>query len=90
MHARPRQSGMQKELAGLGEQSVTGGHRKDTHMTTQQTIEQIARKHLHIETLETRKSDRLDFHNVAVWSIEAALKAAFKAGQKAEKNGGAA
>lgn len=51
-------------------------------MKTQiQTLQEIARKHLHIETLETQKSDRLDFHEVAVWSIEAALKAAFEAGR---------
>jgi hypothetical protein len=32
------------------------------------------------ETLETRKSDRLDFHDTAVWCIRDALEAAFKAG----------
>lgn len=42
----------------------------------------IAREHLHIPTLETRRSDSLDFHNVAVWQIEAALKAAFAAGTR--------
>lgn len=52
-------------------------------MNTQQTIQQIAQKHLGIETLETRKSDQLDFHDLAVWCLEAALKAAFEAGQKA-------
>lgn len=40
----------------------------------------IAREHLHIPTLETRRSDSLDFHNVAVWQVEAALKAAVEAG----------
>lgn len=40
----------------------------------------IAQKHLHIDTLETRHSDRLDFHDVAVWSVRDALEAAFKAG----------
>ena len=40
----------------------------------------IAKKHLGIETLETRKSDRLDFHDTAVWCIRDALNAAFKAG----------
>ena len=40
----------------------------------------IAQKHLGIETLETRKSDRLDFHDTAVWCIRDALEAAFKAG----------
>lgn len=40
----------------------------------------IAQKHLGIETLETRRSDSLDFHDTAVWSIKDALEAAFKAG----------
>ena len=51
-------------------------------MTT--TIDQIfaliVEKHLFIETLETRNSDRLDFHDVAVWNVREALEAAFKAG----------
>lgn len=46
-------------------------------------LESIARKHLLVETLETRGSDRLDFSDVAVWSIKAALLAAFEAGQAA-------
>ncbi|MBP9904518.1 MAG: hypothetical protein KBF66_03095 [Rhodoferax sp.] len=40
----------------------------------------IAKEHLLIETLETRNSDRLDFHDVSVWGVRSALKAAFKAG----------
>lgn len=40
----------------------------------------IAQKHLHIDTLETRHSDRLDFHDVSVWGVRDALEAAFKAG----------
>jgi hypothetical protein len=40
----------------------------------------IAREHLLIPTLESRRADSLDFHNVAVWQVEAALKAAFDAG----------
>ena len=40
----------------------------------------IAQKHLGIETLKTRNSDRLDFHDTAVWGIKDALEAAFKAG----------
>jgi hypothetical protein len=39
--------------------------------------------HLDIETLETRKSDALDFHDLAVWTIRAALEAAYKAGAAA-------
>jgi hypothetical protein len=42
---------------------------------------EIAAKHLHsIETLETQNSDRLDFHDVAVWAIRAALNEAYAAG----------
>jgi len=40
----------------------------------------IAKKTLHVDTLETRKSDSLDFHDVAVWSVKAALEAAYRAG----------
>ena len=40
----------------------------------------IAQKHLGIETLQTRSSDRLDFHDTAVWCLKDALEAAFKAG----------
>ena len=43
----------------------------------------IAQKQLDIETLETRNSDRLDFHDIAVWCIKDALQAAFNAGQQA-------
>ncbi len=45
-----------------------------------QLLNHIASKHLGISTLDTRNSDSLDFHNVAVWQIEAALRAAFDAG----------
>lgn len=44
---------------------------------------EIAAKHFHtVETLETRNRDRLDFHDVAVWSIRAALEEAFEAGRR--------
>jgi hypothetical protein len=46
----------------------------------------IALKHFpNIETLETRNSDGLDFHDVAVWAIRDALEAAFAAGRAAAK-----
>ena len=43
-------------------------------------LEAIARKHLHLETLATRESDSLDFSDQAVWSLAAALRAAYEAG----------
>jgi len=44
-------------------------------------LEQIARDHLRLETLATRKSDSLDFHDLAVWRIKDALRAAYDAGR---------
>jgi hypothetical protein len=45
-------------------------------------ITQIAQQYLMVETLETRHSDALDFHEVTVWQIESALRAAFEAGRQ--------
>lgn len=44
-------------------------------------LREIAMKHFFIDTLETRNSDSLDFHDVAVWAIRSALEAAYAAGQ---------
>jgi len=46
-------------------------------------LAEIARDLLGIETLETRKSDDLDFHDLAVWTIERALTVAYEAGRLA-------
>jgi ribosomal protein L18 len=46
-------------------------------------IAQIARERLYIETLETRSSDRLDFHEVGVAGVRKALAAAYRAGYEA-------
>ena len=45
-------------------------------------LEAIAREHLGIQTLATRRSDSLDFHEVAVWSLKDALAAAYRAGMR--------
>jgi hypothetical protein len=58
-------------------------HQRKTQMSQNQIqtiLTLIAHKHLGIETLETRKSDGLDFHDSAVWCIRDALEEAFKAG----------
>lgn len=52
---------------------------------THPTLDHIAQTILGLETLDTRNSDRLDFHDLAVWNIKAALQAAFDAGQQAGK-----
>jgi len=45
----------------------------------------ITQKHLFIETLETRNSDHLDFHEVSAWGVQAALEAAYAAGLAAAR-----
>lgn len=49
-------------------------------------LAEIARAHLNIETLATRYSDSLDFHDVAVWNVLAALKAAYEAGRRDQRD----
>jgi hypothetical protein len=55
-------------------------------VSTRQLFTEIAKKHLRIETLETRNSDSLDFHDVSVWGVEAALQEAYLAGKNGKKN----
>jgi hypothetical protein len=50
--------------------------------TLDQLLQRIALDHLFVDTLETRNSDRLDFHDVSVWAIKSALQAAFDAGRQ--------
>ena len=52
---------------------------------TEALLLEIAQNHFFIETFNTQNSDWLDFHEVSVWSIRSALKAAFAAGQAAAK-----
>jgi hypothetical protein len=58
---------------------------KPAAQTLDQQIQQIALDHLFIETLETRNSDRMDFHEVSVWGVKSALMAAYEAGRQAAK-----
>jgi hypothetical protein len=50
------------------------------HTDVMTTLAQIAQKHLGIVTLEVRKRDRLDFHEVSVLSVADALRAAYDTG----------
>jgi hypothetical protein len=58
---------------------------KQAAQTLDQQMQQIALDHLFIETLETRNSDRMDFHEVSVWGVRSALMAAYEAGRQATK-----
>ncbi|MDP7142640.1 MAG: hypothetical protein QGH69_04935 [Alphaproteobacteria bacterium] len=55
---------------------------KATQQQIDQLLTEIAKKHLNLETLETRNSDSLDFHDVAVWAIKDALQEAYEAGKQ--------
>lgn len=44
-------------------------------------ITDIAIEVLEVESLEARGRDGLDFHDVAIWTIEELLTRAFEAGQ---------
>jgi len=46
-------------------------------------LREIARETLDIETLDTRDSDRLDFHELPVWMLRDSLEAAYEAGRAA-------
>lgn len=45
-------------------------------------VADIARRVLKLETLDTRDSDALDFHDLNIETIRAALNAAYEAGAK--------
>ena len=55
--------------------------------TTERTtaINTIAKDILGIETLEAQHSDSLDFHDIPVWKIAAALTHAYWAGRQHER-----
>jgi hypothetical protein len=55
----------------------------DPNVACDALILAIAQRQFRLETLETRNWDRLDFHDVAVWAIRAALEEAFEAGRRA-------
>ena len=48
-------------------------------------LTEIAKEYLYIETLETRMSDSLDFHEVSVWGVKEALERAYKLGKDGKK-----
>lgn len=49
------------------------------------TIQNIACDVLGLETLDARRRDSLDFHELSVWQIREALEAAFEAGRQTSR-----
>lgn len=52
----------------------------DATASMRQVLAGIARRHLGMETLDTRQSDRLDFREVSVWGVRDALLFAYSLG----------
>ena len=57
---------------------------KEADLSAPSALKAIAKEHLFVDTLETRNSDSLDFHDVSVWGIRRALEAAYRAGRAAQ------
>ena len=66
-------------------QTTTQKTRRNPAQTLDALLTQIAQEHLFIDTLETRNSDSMDFHDVSVWSVKEALLAAYQAGLAASQ-----
>ena len=66
-----------------GDKQMTNTKQTAKKNTMKNDMERIALEVLDLETLETRNSDSLDFSDKAVWTLKAALEAAYKAGQAA-------
>ena len=61
-------------------QTTTQKTRLKPAQTLDALLTRIAQEHLFIDTLETRNSDSMDFHDVSVWGVKEALLAAYQAG----------
>ena len=55
----------------------------EADVSLSETVAMLARNLLGFETLETRRSDSLDFREVAVWNVREALERAYQAGRAA-------
>lgn len=87
--SRISQDGWRKSFEATIRAETGKTYRRQKPVTKDGLFTQIAQRHLGIETLVTRNSDSLDFHDVAVWSIQAALEAAYEAGRASAKKKGA-
>ena len=54
---------------------------KKTNARLEREFLRIAKECFFVETLEERKRDSLDFHNVSVWGISKAMEQAYNLGK---------
>lgn len=64
---------------------MTSNHTNHTQAYKDAVIRNVARDILGLETLEPRRRDCLDFHELSVWQIRDALAAAFEAGRQTSR-----
>ena len=74
-----------KLLDEIEEHYLLGATQSKEQKNLRKEFEKIAQKYLFIDTLRTQNSDSLDFHDVSVWGVEAALKAAYELGRNSKK-----
>ena len=72
-----------KQKTKKAEQTGAARQRAVLRKRVDRALAEIAERTLQIGTLEERKSDSLDFHDVAVWGIREALEAAYRLGKEA-------
>ena len=65
-------------------QYADGMARCERQIAVDAELASIARRVFRIPTLDSRKSDSLDFHEVAIWDVLQALRLAYRAGQTNE------
>lgn len=61
---------------------LEGIARCEHEVAVDKDLTSVARRLLNIPTLEARRSDRLDFHEVSVWQLRDALRLAHRMGRK--------
>ena len=76
------ENSIKRDLAAFKSLGYLGLSDDNMGIDLNKELTKIAKKYLYIDTLEEQHSDSLDFHDVSVWGVEAALKAAFDLGKE--------
>ena len=76
------ESSVKRDLATFKSLGYLGLSDDNMGIDLNKELTKIAKIYLYIDTLEEQHSDSLDFHDVSVWGVEAALKAAFDLGKE--------
>ena len=64
----------------------SAAYKRPLDSSVEKILENIAKRHLSVKTLQTRNKDSLDWYDVPIWGIEYALRDAYLAGAESAKN----